>query len=140
MHRQDHATGSPQRHAGSDLKLTPGDASKLVRILGLLGSDQPGERDAAALAADRLRRSRGLTWDEIVRSPAPPPQPADLRGSVNPVVADLDLAVRHRHRLDEWPRQFVDGLMKRRGSKPLTPKQAAKLHEIADELRLGGCR
>ena len=128
--------------AGSDGRaaLTPGERRRLVGALALLASDRAGEVAAAALAATRIVQGKALSWDALIASPAPPPQPADLRGSVNPVVADLDLAVRHRHRLDEWPRQFVDGLMKRRGSRPLTLRQAAKLAEVASELRLRGLR
>ena len=126
--------------AGSDGRaaLTPGERRRLVGALALLASDRAGEVAAAALAATRIVQGKALSWDALIASPAPPPQPADLRGSVNPVVTDLDLAVRHRANLDEWPRQFIDGLMKRRGGKSLTPKQAAKLHEIADELRARG--
>lgn len=40
--------------------------NRLCRILGLLGSDQPGERDAAALAADRLVTSWGTTWNDLL--------------------------------------------------------------------------
>lgn len=35
---------------------------KLVRILGVLGSDQAGERASAALAAHRLVKASGLDW------------------------------------------------------------------------------
>ncbi len=39
---------------------------KLERILKLLGSDQPGERASAALAATRMLRSLGLEWEDIL--------------------------------------------------------------------------
>jgi len=51
------------------------DAAKLARILGLLGSDQPGERAAAAEAAHRMVSRLGLRWEDIL---APPPKPARL--------------------------------------------------------------
>lgn len=35
---------------------------KLVRILNMLGSDQPGERASAALAAHRLVKAMGADW------------------------------------------------------------------------------
>ena len=44
---------------------------KLVRILKLLGSDQPGERDSAALAAHKLVASLGTDWDTLLE---PPPE------------------------------------------------------------------
>jgi hypothetical protein len=48
------------------------DLNKLVRILGLLGSDQPGERTSAALAAHRLVAALGVGWTELLHPPAPP--------------------------------------------------------------------
>ncbi|WP_043359720.1 hypothetical protein [Belnapia sp. F-4-1] len=57
------------------------DAAKLARILGLLGSDQPGERAAAAEAAHRMVSRLGLRWEDIL---APPPKPARLPPSPSP--------------------------------------------------------
>jgi hypothetical protein len=48
------------------------DAARLARILALLGSDQPGERAAAAEAAHRMVGRLGLRWEDIL---APPPHP-----------------------------------------------------------------
>jgi hypothetical protein len=47
------------------------DRERLVRILKLLGSDQPGERASAALAAHRLIGTLGETWEELLE-----PKPA----------------------------------------------------------------
>jgi hypothetical protein len=55
--------------------LDPTAADKLTKILGLLGSDHPGERDAAAQAANKLVRERGLTWGDIVAPPIVPDVP-----------------------------------------------------------------
>ena len=44
--------------------------TKLAKLLGMLGSDHPGERDAAALAAHRLVTQAGLTWRQVVTPPA----------------------------------------------------------------------
>ncbi|WP_276315624.1 hypothetical protein [Salinarimonas soli] len=41
--------------------MNSGHLTKLIRILGMLGSDHPAERAAAALAAHRLVRSQGTT-------------------------------------------------------------------------------
>ncbi|KGM34010.1 hypothetical protein [Inquilinus limosus] len=43
-----------------------GDLTRLIRILGMLGSDHDGERAAAALAADRLVRGSGWTWWDLL--------------------------------------------------------------------------
>lgn len=44
---------------------------KLVRVLKLLGSDNPGERDSAALAAHRLVASLETDWDTLLEPPPP---------------------------------------------------------------------
>ena len=49
--------------------MTSADLSKLNRILGMLGSDNPGERAAAALAADRLVRKIGTNWWALLGEP-----------------------------------------------------------------------
>jgi hypothetical protein len=46
------------------------DRVRLAQVFGMLGSSQSGERAAAALQAERLRREAGLTWFEIVAPPA----------------------------------------------------------------------
>ena len=43
-----------------------GDLTRLIRILGMLGSDHDGERAAAALAADRLVRGSGRSWSDLL--------------------------------------------------------------------------
>ena len=48
------------------MPLSARDRTRLERILKLLGSDQPGERASAALAAHRLVQSLGLDWEEIL--------------------------------------------------------------------------
>ena len=42
------------------------DRSRLVKLLGMLGSDHAGERASAGLAADQLVRSKGLSWADVV--------------------------------------------------------------------------
>ena len=43
-----------------------GDLTRLIRILGMLGSDHDGERAAAALAADKLVRGGGWSWSDLL--------------------------------------------------------------------------
>jgi hypothetical protein len=54
--------------------LAQSDRTRLVKMLAMLGSDHPGERDAAGLAAHRLLQKRGLTWDDVMS-----PRPAERR-------------------------------------------------------------
>jgi hypothetical protein len=46
--------------------LTAADRAKLGAILGRLGSDHAGERDAAALAANRFILARDMTWPDVL--------------------------------------------------------------------------
>jgi hypothetical protein len=41
--------------------------SKLIGALGLLASPYDGERAAAALQVERLRRKLGKTWQELIK-------------------------------------------------------------------------
>lgn len=118
--------------------LTHADRVKLVRMLGMLGSEFQGERAAAALKADKLVRSRGLTWEALLDAPAsrpsrsytqPPPPPRD----------DTDLAVcgRASHLLSEWELDFVTNCSRRAC---VSAKQAEVLARVADRLRRAGCR
>jgi hypothetical protein len=42
------------------------DRGRLARILGMCGSDHAGERAAAAQQADKLIRSAGMTWLDLL--------------------------------------------------------------------------
>jgi hypothetical protein len=53
----------------TSLTLASSSADLLVKLLGLCGSDHVGERANAALRADQLVRSAGLTWRDIIRVP-----------------------------------------------------------------------
>src|SRR5262245_50534556 len=54
--------------------LDPHSADRLVKLLGMLGSDHPGERAVAGLKASTLVCSLGLRWADIITvSPATRP-------------------------------------------------------------------
>ncbi len=68
------------------MKPDPVWVARLVRVLGMMGSEHDGEALAAARAAERTRREKGLTWADIVKKtagttsgaaapPKPPPRP-----------------------------------------------------------------
>lgn len=40
--------------------------SKLIGVLGMLGSDHAGERAAAALQAERIRARLGKQWKDLI--------------------------------------------------------------------------
>jgi hypothetical protein len=114
---------------------------KLAGVLGMLGSNHAGERDAAAQLANRMIRGAGLTWSELIavselgpnphRDPPPyrpPPGPASWRGLAWQCAA-------YPEWLSAWEREFLAGLPHR---SRLSAKQAAILDRIAGQLRRRG--
>ena len=113
------------------MSLSPGELNKLASILGLLGSSHQGERDAAALVADRLVRGRGLEWSQLLApkppTPAAPPAPSSVE-------ADLRICRAYPGLLTDWERGFLRGL------KPgymLSEKQRRILSGMARKVRAG---
>ena len=114
--------------------LAPKTAERLAKIVGLLGSDQPGEVCNAASAATRLLRDNGMTWEALIlrppvaspaADPASPPRPqSGWRGAVATCQARPELLTR-------WERGFLDGLAQRR---TLTAKQAIILARLIDKV------
>lgn len=49
--------------------LSSADRSKLAKLLALADSDFLGERQSAVLAACRMVKAKGLTWEEILDPP-----------------------------------------------------------------------
>lgn len=107
--------------------MTPAERTRLAGVLGMLGSPHPGERDAAALAADRLVRGRGLTWDAVLQESARPQVRAEP-----PPGGDLWECARSVHLLTEWEQDFVVSVSQQR---TLSEKQRAVLARIAARLR-----
>lgn len=72
---------------------------KLIRILKLMGSDQPGERASAALAAHKLVAALGTSWEALLE---PPPEPKVVVQRVR------DWDVNHRDAAEARIRQLKD--------------------------------
>jgi hypothetical protein len=115
------------------------DRVRLARVLGMLGSDHPGERDAAAMQAERLRKASGLDWYQILspsptrppptRPPSPPPPRARPKIDIG---AALDFCAEVEARLTAWERSFVSSLRDQfRHYSGLTVKQLVILERIA---------
>jgi hypothetical protein len=104
------------------------DRAKLAKLLGLLGSDHAGERDAAALAAHRMVRARGLTWPEVIEpvTAAPPalPKPQTWQSIAAGCLERPDC-------LSTWESVFLAGLPRFSG---LSLKQRSCLAKIADRV------
>jgi len=106
--------------------LAPADRERLTKLLGLLGSDHAGERDAAGLAAMRLLRQRGIVWPDLLL-PAPTHREPHF-GIWRTTCAEL--AARPGD-LRPWERGFVADLPK---FPRISTKQRYVLNEIAKRI------
>lgn len=121
--------------------LAEADRDRLAKLLGLLGSAYDGEVANAGRLADRLVRSAGLTWPDIIAPALPPPDhephgdtAADpLRGDWRATAA---ACTRFQHLIDKWEWQFLSGLQR---FPRLSTKQRAILVRIVTRLRAAGC-
>lgn len=50
-----------------DGRMSAADRDRLVKLLGMLGSHYEGERAAAGLKAEQLRRRLGLSWEQLLK-------------------------------------------------------------------------
>jgi hypothetical protein len=117
--------------------IDPQTADKLVKICGLLGSDQAGERASAALQASRLLSKAGATWQDVIGacapvSPRPQAQPSGFAASHS---AQAAWALCFRTDLTAWECKFLEDIRRRRR---LSVKQTAILERIVAGLRQGG--
>lgn len=121
--------------------LPPADLRKLIGILGMLGSDFPGERSAAGLLAARMLREHDLTWETLL-TPNPetrrqaPGGSQDGAGSRWADSDDLTTCLKWLGELNAWETSFVTDLRRKR--RPLSSAQKAKLEQIAGDLRARG--
>ena len=117
--------------------LSASDANRLAKILALLGLDKTGEVAAAAHMASQFLRARDLQWADIVR-PAPAANPWDASWLTPPQPTwrnTVAAGSQHPDRLSAWEVQFLSSLAR---FPQLSPKQAARLTEIATRLRTAG--
>jgi hypothetical protein len=64
--RDEWFTGMMRGRPNPKKKVHSGPRERLVKSLGILGSDQAGERDAAALMVEKLRKILDMSWDELI--------------------------------------------------------------------------
>jgi hypothetical protein len=104
------------------------DRTKLVKLLGLLSSDHPGEQVAAATAATRFMHARGLTWQELLEPQRRGPAPATWREAVARLL-------QHPRDLTAWENRFLSDISR---LPSISPKQRLFLSEIAARVLGGG--
>ena len=107
--------------------LAQADRVRLVKLLALLGSDHPGERDAAGLAAIRLIQQRGVSWEEVL-SPRPLERKLPELGTWRQTVARILASGRW---IRAWERSFLTDLP---NFQRLSVKQRYVLTEIAKRV------
>jgi hypothetical protein len=103
------------------------DRERLVKLLGLLGSDHAGERDAAALAASRLLKTNGLTWEDAL-TPRPVERRRPEHSTWRTTCARL---IENPRALRPWERTFVADLP---SFQRISTKQRYVLSEIATRV------
>jgi len=122
------------------------DRSRLVAILGLLGSAHDGEKVNAADAATRMLHMLHLTWDEVIGLHQTQQQETQSQQfkyaghqqtETQNWLAQLQFCRRHLRKLSVWEFDFVSELGM--GPKKPTPNQLAKLFQIVHQLRQRGC-
>lgn len=123
------------------MPLAAADRTRLAHVLALLGSPHQGERDAAALAADRLVRGRGLAWTDVLApetSTSGKPRPEASRNH-DPSPPDYDSNLRacrlRPDLLTAWERDFIASLPQQRR---VSLRQRDKLAQIAAHVRAVG--
>ena len=108
--------------------LPKSDRVRLVKLLGLLSSDHPGEQAAAATAASRFLRSRNLTWQEVLEPQHRGPAPATWREAVTRLL-------QHPRELTAWENRFLSDITR---LPRISPKQRHWLNDIAMRVLGGG--
>jgi hypothetical protein len=113
--------------------LTPDLAAKLVKILGMLGSDYDGEVAAAGRRANAMVKDAGLMWDNVI-APAvliPQQQHRPQRRWRTPGTPSDTAALCLQWRdevLTDWEADFCRSII---GRRRVTAKQATTLARIA---------
>ena len=131
------------------------DRVRLIKLLGLLGSEHAGERDTAARLACELVRGAGSTWADILAPVDSIAEQAcrallaeneELRAEIERLRSQprllpfaepedfdeaLALVLAWRHRLTEWEQRFLTSINNRRR---LSDKQRLIVWEIVDKI------
>jgi hypothetical protein len=109
------------------------DRERLIKLLGMLGSEHIGERAVAAKKIEQLRTEMGFDWEALIvadvgRHGTTPP--VETKGA--DTALPLDLLDGYSQFLSSWEKDFLIDLDKKRGAGLVwTERQRAKLMEIA---------
>jgi hypothetical protein len=115
--------------------LTPAFADKLVKVLGMLGSDHDGEVAAAGRTAHSMLKAKGLTWSDVIVPAGPAPQqqsraPRRWRRATSP--SDIAaLCLQWPEVLTDWETDFCRSLV---GRRRISAKQTVVLERLARKV------
>jgi hypothetical protein len=118
------------------MPIPPDLASKLAKVLGMLGSDHDGEIAAAGRRANQMIRNAGLTWPQVIGPPAPQQQPCGpprrrWRRPASPSDAAA-LCMQWRDEvLTDWEADFCRSIV---GRYRISPKQTVVIERIARKV------
>jgi hypothetical protein len=116
--------------------LSPVFADKLVKVLGMLGSDHDGEVAAAGRTAHSMLKAKSLTWSDVIVPAVPVPQqqsraPRRWRRATSPSdTAALCLQWRDEV-LTDWEADFCRSIV---GRRRVSTKQAGVLARIVGKV------
>lgn len=115
--------------------VAPQITNRLVKILGLLGSDHDGEIAAAGRKAHALIKGAGLTWDDVIAPAAPAPQqqyrhPRRWRSPVSHSDA-CALCLQWPEVLTDWETDFLQSIASRHR---ISDKQSYYLNRIVAKV------
>ena len=108
------------------------DRAKLVKTLGMLGSDHDGEVAAAGRAADRLIREAGLRWPDIIPPQLGKPDRREADG-IETVRQAVEFVLAHIDLLTEWEANFARSVGRARYR--LSQKQIEVLGRLVEKCR-----
>jgi hypothetical protein len=116
--------------------LPPDLATKLVKILGMLGSDYDGEVAAAGRRANAMVKDAGLMWDDVIAPAVPIPQtPQRPRRRWRTPETPSDTAALCLQWRDEvltdWETEFCRSIV---GRRRISAKQTVVLERLARKV------
>jgi len=115
------------------MKLDPRSAERLVKLLGMLGSNHDGERAAAALKANALVREHGLVWSDVIPTPDADRRLNDVGAKNQDCRTMRGFCAQHSNLLRSREQEFIDDIEDWRGA--LTEKQSAWLIAIYTRVK-----
>src|SRR4051812_10259317 len=116
-------------------RLPPALASKLVKVLGMLGSAHDGEVAAAGRRANAMVKGAGLRWVDVIAPAAPVPVPPwrpqrRWRRPTSPSDTAA-LCLLWPEVLDDWETRFCRSIA---GQRRISAKQTVVLERLARKV------